>query len=56
MSEVHGPAAGHALWDTAATFDGAPDHGLREASVHREWSRLLQRHLPPLPARVLDAG
>lgn len=44
-------------WDReAATFDFEPDHGLLEGEVRREWRRLLQAHLPPVPAQVLDIG
>lgn len=44
-------------WDReAARFDLASDHGLLEGEVRRAWRRLLQAHLPPAPAQVLDIG
>jgi SAM-dependent methyltransferase len=45
------------LWnDEAATFDEAPDHGLREPAVRAAWRDLLLSVLPPPPARVADLG
>ena len=46
-----------ALWDTeAATFDEAPDHGLRDDRVREAWRALLLGVLPPAPARIADLG
>src|SRR6478736_3596059 len=46
-----------ALWDTeAATFDEAPDHGLRDDRVREVWRTLLLGVLPPAPARIADLG
>lgn len=39
----------------AATFDEAPDHGLRDPLVREHWRGLLRR-LIPTPGRVLDIG
>ncbi|MEU7869970.1 class I SAM-dependent methyltransferase [Dactylosporangium sp. NPDC049140] len=45
------------VWDEhAATFDDEPDHGLRDPSVRRAWSRLLASVLPPAPASIVDLG
>ncbi|WP_018683875.1 class I SAM-dependent methyltransferase [Actinokineospora enzanensis] len=49
-------AASRELWDAAAaTFDQAPDHGLRDPTVRKAWSTLL---LPLIPTRsnVIDLG
>ncbi len=44
-------------WDAeAATFDDAPDHGLRDPSIRAAWRQLLLTHLPHAPARVADLG
>jgi SAM-dependent methyltransferase len=44
-------------WDgQAPVFDDEPDHGLRDPAVRRAWRQLLLPCLPPVPARVLDAG
>lgn len=44
-------------WDgEAATFDDAPDHGLRDPAVAAAWLRLLRSELPPPPASVADLG
>ena len=46
-----------ALWDSeAATFDEAPDHGLRDDRVREAWRTLLLGVLPAPPARVADLG
>jgi 2-polyprenyl-3-methyl-5-hydroxy-6-metoxy-1,4-benzoquinol methylase len=44
-------------WDGAAdTFDNQADHGLLDPVARRAWAALLDRWLPPAPARVLDMG
>jgi ubiquinone/menaquinone biosynthesis C-methylase UbiE len=44
-------------WDAeAATFDEAPDHGLRDPETRAAWLALLTEHLPPAPARLADLG
>jgi SAM-dependent methyltransferase len=44
-------------WDEqAATFDDAPDHGLRDPAIRSAWTSLLIPLLPPAPARVADLG
>ncbi len=44
-------------WDhEAATFDDAPDHGLRDALVLEAWKSLLKTWLPPAYLNVLDVG
>jgi SAM-dependent methyltransferase len=44
-------------WDEqAATFDEEPDHGLRDPSARRAWTKLLLAWLPAAPARVTDLG
>ncbi len=44
-------------WDGAAgAFDDEPDHGLLQPSTREAWRRLLQGHLPPAPADVVDLG
>ena len=44
-------------WDReAATFDDAPDHGLRDPVTREAWRVLLRRVLPDPPARVVDLG
>jgi SAM-dependent methyltransferase len=46
-----------AFWDAEAErFDEEPDHGLRDPAVRAAWGRLLDEHLPPPPADVLDLG
>lgn len=48
-------AADH--WDReAATFDDAPDHGLRDPRVRAAWRELLTPLLPPAPAAIADLG
>lgn len=45
------------LWDQeAATFDEAPDHGLRDPTVRRAWNDLLLGYLPAQPITILDIG
>lgn len=45
------------LWDqAAATFDEAPDHGLRDPTVRRAWNDLLLGYLPTQPITILDIG
>jgi SAM-dependent methyltransferase len=45
------------LWDgEAATFDEAPDHGLRDPGVRAAWRELLLSVLPAAPARIADLG
>src|SRR3954466_3202668 len=45
------------LWDAeAASFDDAPDHGLRDPAVREAWRALLLAHLPTPPARGADLG
>jgi SAM-dependent methyltransferase len=49
--------AGKTLWDDeASTYDQEPDHGLGNPETRAAWKMLLETHLPPTPARVLDAG
>ena len=49
--------SGAASWDDqAATFDEAPDHGLRDPRTREAWRRLLVEHLPAPPAEVVDLG
>jgi 2-polyprenyl-3-methyl-5-hydroxy-6-metoxy-1,4-benzoquinol methylase len=44
-------------WDEqAATFDDAPDHGLRDPAIRSAWMSLLIPLLPPTPARIADLG
>jgi ubiquinone/menaquinone biosynthesis C-methylase UbiE len=44
-------------WDAeAATFDEAPDHGLRDPATRAAWLELLTAHLPEPPARIADLG
>lgn len=44
-------------WEqAAATFDQAPDHGLRDPQVRQAWVDLLRPYLPPSPANCLDIG
>ena len=44
-------------WDeVAATFDDAPDHGLRDPLVRKAWTDLLARWVPSTRATILDAG
>ena len=44
-------------WDAqAATFDEAPDHGLRDPGVRARWRAVLLSVLPPVPARIADLG
>lgn len=51
-----GPAPG-TDWDAeAATYDGEPDHGLRDPETRAAWRRLLLDLLPAAPARVADLG
>ncbi len=46
-----------AYWDEqAASFDDAPDHGLREPAIRAAWTELLLPVMPPAPARVADLG
>jgi SAM-dependent methyltransferase len=46
-----------AMWDEyAATFDEAPDHGMRDPSVRAAWTDLLLPTLPPGPATIADLG
>ncbi len=46
------------LWDeAAATFDDAPDHGLRDAQVRTAWTDLLRTIVTvKSPAKMLDLG
>jgi len=45
------------VWDReAASFDEAPDHGLRDPAVRGAWRELLLDVLPSPPARVADLG
>ena len=44
-------------WDAdAATYELSPGHSLSDPRRRQAWRRELARHLPPPPARVLDAG
>jgi SAM-dependent methyltransferase len=44
-------------WDEqASTFDEAPDHGLRDATIRSAWASLLTALMPPAPARIVDLG
>ena len=44
-------------WDaSAAGFDDAPDHGLRDPAVRAAWRDLLGGVLPVAPVRVADLG
>lgn len=44
-------------WDTvAASFDDAPDHGLRDPAVRAAWRDLVLGVLPAAPARIADLG
>lgn len=44
-------------WDqAAATFDQAPDHGLRDPVVRQAWAALLRPYLPTRVAPCLDIG
>jgi SAM-dependent methyltransferase len=44
-------------WDAyAATYDDAPDHGLRGDGTRRAWARRLDSWMPSAPADVLDVG
>lgn len=44
-------------WDAvAATFDDAPDHGLRDGAVRAAWEARLAPLVPAAPAAVLDLG
>jgi SAM-dependent methyltransferase len=44
-------------WDEdAATYDRAPQHRPRSATVRTAWAAALAHLLPPAPARVLDCG
>jgi SAM-dependent methyltransferase len=55
-----GPHAGRLAaeyWDRqAASFDDAPDHGLRDPAVRSAWMSLLMPFLPAAPARIADLG
>ena len=45
------------FWDEqAASFDEAPDHGLRDAATRSAWVSLLMPLMPPAPARIADLG
>ncbi|MGA4847950.1 trifunctional class I SAM-dependent methyltransferase/NUDIX hydrolase/VOC family protein [Streptomyces sp. G5(2025)] len=47
----------HIDWDAAAaTFDDAPDHGLRDETVRQAWAERLGQWLPDTPGDVLDLG
>ncbi|MHC0430525.1 methyltransferase domain-containing protein [Streptomyces sp. O3] len=48
--------AGHDWDDEAATFDGEPDHGLRDAGVRDAWAARLRGWLPREASDVLDLG
>ncbi|GAA3197723.1 MULTISPECIES: class I SAM-dependent methyltransferase [Streptomyces] len=53
------PADGRsaAYWEAAAaTFDDAPDHGLRDPAVRAAWAARLRGWLPTPPAALLDLG
>jgi SAM-dependent methyltransferase len=44
-------------WDEqAASFDDAPDHGLRDPAIRAAWAELLVPLMPPAPAGVADLG
>jgi SAM-dependent methyltransferase len=44
-------------WDEqAASFDDAPDHGLRDPEVRRAWAELLLPLLPQTPSVIADVG
>src|ERR687885_2125888 len=44
-------------WDEdSRTYDRAPDHKAHTPAQRAVWTAVLQRLLPPPPARVLDAG
>jgi len=44
-------------WDEdAPTYDRSPGHGIEHPMSAGAWKGALARHLPPTPARVLDAG
>jgi SAM-dependent methyltransferase len=44
-------------WDRdAATYDRSPSHALTDPVEAAAWRAVLRAHLPPPPARVLDAG
>ncbi|MFF9478918.1 class I SAM-dependent methyltransferase [Streptomyces sp. NPDC014733] len=46
-----------AYWQAAAaTFDDAPDHGLRDPAVRAAWAARLRGWLPTPPAALLDLG
>jgi SAM-dependent methyltransferase len=46
-----------AFWDRDSdTYDRSPSHGASDAVEAAVWRAVLWRHLPPVPARVLDAG
>ncbi|MFF7555827.1 class I SAM-dependent methyltransferase [Streptomyces olivaceus] len=52
-----GTGASRVDWDAAAaSFDDAPDHGLRDAGVRRAWAARLASWLPKRPGDVLDLG
>lgn len=45
------------FWDRdAPTYDASATHWPRTAAEQAAWTRLLERALPPAPARVLDLG
>ena len=45
------------FWDgQASSFDEAPDHGLRDATIRSAWTSLLSSLMPPAPARIADLG
>jgi SAM-dependent methyltransferase len=57
MSEENRLQEARQYWDgEAATFDDAPDHGLRDPGVRKAWTSLLTTWLPPAYPTVLDAG
>jgi 2-polyprenyl-3-methyl-5-hydroxy-6-metoxy-1,4-benzoquinol methylase len=57
MSAADQHSEARSLWnEAAATFDDAPDHGLRDPAVREQWTALLKRLLPSPPAAVLDVG
>ncbi|WP_405740412.1 class I SAM-dependent methyltransferase [Streptomyces sp. NBC_01525] len=50
-------SGGAAYWEAAAaTFDDAPDHGLRDPAVRAAWAARLRGWLPAPPAGLLDLG